>query len=122
MGLIADQGLVAFDTEEQLDQRAKAAYRANRAKGRSFTILEFPYHLVRHHIPKLLGRWLGSVPYHQGAGSSSAIKFLGLWDMVATYGLPLDGMTLGVNDRVSTRELPSRHLDNKIQITRTILI
>ncbi len=115
MGLIADQGLVAFDTEEQLDQRAKAAYRANRAKGRSFTILEFPYQLVRHHIPKLLGRWLGSIPYHQGVRSISSIKFLGLWDTVAAYGLPIDEMTRGVSKWIWPLELPNRKLDKKVQ-------
>jgi uncharacterized protein (DUF2235 family) len=115
MGLIADQGLVAFTTEEQLDQRAKAAYRANRAKGRHKTLLEFPWWIVRDYIPELLGRWFGSTPYNDGARQVNSIKFLGLWDTVAAYGLPIDEMTRGVSRWIWPLELPNRRLHDKVE-------
>ena len=42
------------------------------------------------------------------------IRFLGLWDTVAAYGLPIEEMTRGVSQWIWPLELPSRTPDRTI--------
>ncbi len=106
MGLVLNQGLVQADTEAELDRRAKAAYKSYR-KGRFRT------------------RWTGLLrtasstpqPHVVPTGNKpiERIRFLGLWDTVAAYGLPFDEMTRGVNDWIWPLELPDRILSPAVQ-------
>ncbi len=41
------------------------------------------------------------------------IRFLGLWDTVAAYGLPLDEMTYGISRYIWPLELPNRVLNSE---------
>ena len=43
------------------------------------------------------------------------IAFLGLWDTVAAYGLPVDEMTRGVSRYLWPLELPDRQLDPRVR-------
>ena len=107
IGLILDQGLIPADSisETELDQRAHAAYRA--------------YHKRHFHtnwglIFKQIKTWFGKDTATQSvvpAGRNvPVIRFLGLWDTVAAYGLPVDEMTRGVSQWLWPLELPSHTL------------
>ncbi|MBN8986160.1 MAG: DUF2235 domain-containing protein, partial [Rhizobiales bacterium] len=90
MGLILNQGLVAADSERELDRKAHAAYRAyRRERYHTFWHIEKPLRALRD---KLLPR------YDKADNRAiSRIRFIGVWDTVAAYGLPMDEMTRGVS-------------------------
>lgn len=103
-GMIQLEGLVEFKSEEELDRNAAAAYRAFRAQA-------FPVGRIRVWVPAY--RWLrncmvrlsnyltGSRQYEEvrpatGRPRSAGkvrIRFLGIWDTVAAYGLPVEELT-----------------------------
>jgi hypothetical protein len=89
IGLILNQGLVKFANEGELNAKAQAAYRAYRSNKYSRWNLQYPYQRFRI--------WLDSFSYRPCERPISQIEFLGLWDTVAAYGLPIDEMTRGVN-------------------------
>src|SRR3954469_6998815 len=104
-GLILDQGLVQASNENELDRLATAAFNDYR---------RHKYHTV----------WWGlfhkdrKIPPSATAANNKAvskIRFLGLWDTVAAYGLPVDEMTRGVNKWIWPLELPNRVLSPRVQ-------
>jgi uncharacterized protein (DUF2235 family) len=107
VGLVLDQGLVSAETEGQLDSLAREAYRNYRAR-RFHTSLgvERPFRFVRD----LLMRRLRSGQIERSRRVKK-IRFLGLWDTVAAYGLPVDEMTRGVSRYLWPLELPNHRLD-----------
>lgn len=105
VGLVSREGLVTFRTQEELDRNALAAYREYRKKAFSNNL---PWvkllRLVRDGIDWGLDRLTGSEPYEavkptdgERAAANIRIRFLGLWDTVAAYGLPVDELTQAVN-------------------------
>jgi uncharacterized protein (DUF2235 family) len=88
IGLINQQGLVSRQTEDELDRNARAAYRAYRE-------FAFPSKLP----------WVVAWRFFRGlvqkplSGSVKPIEihFVGLWDTVAAYGLPIDELTTAVD-------------------------
>ncbi|MGV8918904.1 MAG: DUF2235 domain-containing protein [Pseudomonas sp.] len=98
VGLITHEGLLNPMSEEELDRYARAAYRSYRAK-------RFP---SRNPIVPLL-RWLrdqylhlydwlrGFPSYTPNKNRQTSIHFLGLWDTVAAYAIPIDALKKAVN-------------------------
>src|SRR5262245_43732501 len=85
--LIASQGLVCYDNNERnLHRYALASYRAFRKNYRTIWRIETPLRAVRD--------FLLQTPYGQFKRMDAPrIRFLGLWDTVAAYGLPIKEMT-----------------------------
>ena len=111
-GLILDQGLipVANLKEAEFDRLARKAYR--------------DYHRRHFHtnwglIVTQIKKWLGTAPAPRltpPAGRNIPVmRFLGLWDTVAAYGLPIDEMTCGVSQWLWPLEIPSHTLDSRVQ-------
>jgi uncharacterized protein (DUF2235 family) len=105
IGLILDQGLVQADNEIDLDRRATAAYK--------------DYHSRKYHTVwwEIFNRDYKTLP-PTAAGNNKPVKsirFLGLWDTVAAYGLPVDEMTRGASKWIWPLELPSRVLDPRVR-------
>jgi uncharacterized protein (DUF2235 family) len=104
-GLILDQGLVQTANEIDLDRLAKAAFR--------------DYHTRKYHTVwwELFHTDRKIPPSTTAAGNRQVnnIRFLGLWDTVAAYGLPVDEMTRGVNKWIWPLELPNRVLSPRVQ-------
>jgi hypothetical protein len=107
IGLIVDQGLVpaAGISETELDKLARSAYH--------------DYHKTHFHtnwglIVKQLKIWLTKQTKPRAAPPAErnlpVIRFLGLWDTVAAYGLPVDEMTRGVSQWILPLEIPSHTL------------
>ncbi|MGO3928372.1 DUF2235 domain-containing protein [Rhodopseudomonas pseudopalustris] len=112
IGLILDQGLIpaAGISEAELDKQAKKAYRA--------------YHKRHFHTNwGLMWKALKGVvrrkpeePLQIPEGRNvPIIRFLGLWDTVAAYGLPIDEMTRGVSQWLIPLELPNHTLNKAVQ-------
>jgi uncharacterized protein (DUF2235 family) len=112
IGLVLHQGLVTGQTEAEIYEKAKMAYRAYRA-ARFHTVLhlEWIFRVIRDVILFLLGK-----RYNQSQNTPiERIEFLGLWDTVAAYGLPVDEMARGVSQWILPLELPNRSFDLRIQ-------
>jgi uncharacterized protein (DUF2235 family) len=106
MGLIDSQGLVQADNEAELHSLAGAAYRAYRRDRYKNLKFEAPYQWVRNmfgpqYPPKHVRRKV-------------KIRFVGVWDTVAAYGMPIDEMTRGIHQYLWPIELPNNHLSASV--------
>ena len=111
IGLIVDQGLLpgANISETELDRLARQAYHAYHKKH---------FHTNWDLIFKQVKKWLGrDEPPAAGTPTGRnvpVIRFLGLWDTVAAYGLPIDEMTRGVSQWIWPLEIPSHTLHSSV--------
>ena len=104
VGMLFNQGLVSYTTEAELHKKAKAAYRGFRRENfHSIWRIEEIFRLLRDlFVPS---------GYNKADNRPVAsVRFLGLWDTVAAYGLPIEEMTRGVNLWIWPLELPEREL------------
>lgn len=126
-GLVSRYGLVRFESEEQLDRDALAVYRHFRANA-------FPQPPVAKVV-----RWLTSpirkvvlptqlrTEYEATDANGVVtktpidIRFLGLWDTVGAYGLPIDELTIAVDKWIWPMRFDSYDLPPKIQSARQAL-
>jgi uncharacterized protein (DUF2235 family) len=106
MGLIDSQGLIEADNEAELDSLAKAAYRAYRRDRYQNLKFEAPYQWIRNKFG----------PNYPPANvrSNVKIRFVGVWDTVAAYGMPIDEMTRGIHRYLWPIELPGNKLSGSI--------
>jgi uncharacterized protein (DUF2235 family) len=114
IGLILDQGLIDSNgiSDSELDKQAHRAYRSFRQ-----THFHTNWGIAFRAVKRLLGFTKpGSKPRKQvGTIAAPSIRFLGLWDTVAAYGLPIDEMTRGVNQWIWPLELPTHTLNPKVR-------
>ena len=104
LGMVADQGLVTFQSEQELQTRAEKAYRAYRL-GRS--------------REAVLARIFG-IPFQRSYDRAQnrvvrEVRFVGLWDLVAAYGLPIEELSRGVSRYLYPLELPGRVLPSMVK-------
>ena len=105
VGLIMDQGLVSYDgNEADLDRHAAAAFRVYRKKYNTTGGLVGPLRRMRDAVIDARDRLLGRRLYREiekvGEPHSTQpveIEFLGLWDTVDAYGLPVDELTRAID-------------------------
>jgi uncharacterized protein (DUF2235 family) len=125
-GLVHSEGLVTFETEADLDRNAIAAYRAFRKT--AFPVKAWWVFWVP------LGRWVrdllisvwqpitGGVPYAQVERRKDIeIHFVGLWDTVAAYGLPIDELTIAVDKWVWPMRFEDTSLLDRVRHARQAL-
>jgi uncharacterized protein (DUF2235 family) len=115
IGLILDQGLIPIKdgsgkniSETELDRLAHQAYRAYHKRH-----FHTNWGLLLKGIQKLFGKQPATVFEVPEGRNKPVIRFLGLWDTVAAYGLPVDEMTRGVSQWLVPLELPS-HTPNPL--------
>lgn len=108
VGLICDQGLVKYRTEEELDRKAVAAYRAYRRQNSQRTILRLEVFF------RAIRDLFVSGSHDRNERPISQVRFLGVWDTVAAYGLPVDEMTRGISRWLWPLGLPDRQLSEKV--------
>jgi uncharacterized protein (DUF2235 family) len=106
MGLIESQGLVKADNEAELHSLASAAYRAYRRDRYQNLRFEAPYQWLRnkfgpHYPPNEVRK-------------NVKVRFVGVWDTVAAYGMPIYEMTAGIHKYLWPIELPDNHLAKSI--------
>jgi len=111
IGLVLNQGLVRGETDAELYRNAKMAYRAYRAeKFHTFLRIETLFRFIRD-----VFLYLAGIRYDKKANQPiDRIEFLGLWDTVAAYGLPIDEMATGVSRWIWPLELPDRSFNPAI--------
>jgi uncharacterized protein (DUF2235 family) len=108
IGLVINQGLVAYNSEAELDRKIRAAYRAFRMqKFKSTFRLEAPFRWLWHCFV--------SASHDATERPVKRIRFLGLWDTVAAYGLPIEEMMRDISRYLFPLELPDRYLDLKVK-------
>jgi hypothetical protein len=113
IGLVLNQGLVHFANEAELDKKARAAFRAYRHDKYPVWNLQYPFRLVQF--------WLDKLFYKSCETPINSIEFVGVWDTVAAYGLPIDEMTRGVSEWLWPLELPNKTFNDKIKKARHAL-
>jgi len=101
-GLVHSEGLVEFETEAELERNAIAAYRAFRKKAfpaKACWVFWVPLgRLVRDIAVSCWQRLTGAKTYEQiPKRENIEIHFIGAWDTVAAYGLPIDELTIAVD-------------------------
>ena len=110
MGLIDSQGLVKADSEAELHSLASAAYRAYRRHRYEHLKLEAPYQWIRNKFgPQYPPKDPLKVRKH------IKIRFVGVWDTVAAYGMPVDEMTRGIHQYLWPIELPDNRLSDSVK-------
>jgi uncharacterized protein (DUF2235 family) len=117
IGLILHQGLVPYRTEQDLHARARSAYRAFRAERfHSILRVESLFRAVRDGLLFVWDKISGRAPYNKAENTViRSIEFMGLWDTVAAYGLPVEEMTRGVSEWIWPLELPDRVLAPEVK-------
>lgn len=107
--IIASEGLVNFESQAELDWKAKAAYRAHRStRSQSIIGIEPVIHVFLN--------WLSGKRYLRAENRFDVkIRFVGLWDTVAAYGLPVEPMTRALNKWFWPLDLPTRELPSIVQ-------
>jgi len=112
IAFILHQGLVPYSTENDLTARARSAYRAFRAERfHSILGIESIFRLLRDCVLAIWDKITGRKPYDRAQNTAvPTIEFMGLWDTVAAYGLPIEEMTRGVSEWIWPLELPDRIL------------
>jgi uncharacterized protein (DUF2235 family) len=113
MGLIADQGLVQCDGEEALDRAARAAFRDYRwnRHWKAHHLLYLPRKLVQ-----ALSQWRGRA-YAQLDDPrirDVPIEFLGLFDTVAAYQMPVDEIKRAIDYWLMPLSFPDHELSPTI--------
>jgi uncharacterized protein (DUF2235 family) len=104
-GLIHREGLVSFASEAELNRNALAAYRAYRKRAFPTAI---PWvvagRFLRDRLISLWNALTGARSYEKVRAETRALKrasidvhFLGVWDTVVAYGLPVDELTRAVD-------------------------
>lgn len=103
-GLVHSQGLVEFETEADLDRNALAAYRAFRADAfppKSPLVFWVPLgRAIRDYVVSWWQSITGGTRYADVQKSNRKnieIDFIGVWDTVAAYGLPIDELSIAVD-------------------------
>jgi uncharacterized protein (DUF2235 family) len=117
ISLILHQGLVPCVSEAKLDAQAKAAYRAFRAdRFHSVLRIETLFRFIRDVFIYVRDLIIRREAYDRSDNQNvDSIEFVGLWDTVAAYGLPVEEMTRGVSQWIWPLELPKRTLDPRVR-------
>jgi uncharacterized protein (DUF2235 family) len=117
VAFILEQGLVDASSESELDRLAKEAYRAYRADGYcSILRVEWLARRMRNGLVAIADGLQRRTRYDRAKNIEvPKIAFLGLWDTVAAYGLPIDEMTRGFSKWIWPLELPNRELSTRVE-------
>jgi uncharacterized protein (DUF2235 family) len=117
-GLVANQGVILAKEaagEVDLQRLARAAYRRyRRERFHSILHVEWPFRRIRDWLVDLENWLRDRKPYKPEKNAQPKIRFLGLWDTVAAYGLPIDEMTRGFSQWIWPLEFPDRMLSRKV--------
>src|ERR1700682_3107879 len=122
-GLVHSEGLVTFATEAELERNAIAAYRAYRKKKfqpKAWWVFWVP--LGRWVRDKAISFWqflTGDMPYDEVEKRKDIeIHFVGVWDTVVAYGLPLEELTTAVDKWVWPMKFQDTSLLERVQHAR----
>ena len=106
IGIITQYGLVPYKTDAELHRAAVAVYRENRTRfeRRALTTV---FRFLRHHALKAKRRLLRLAAPAQATIKVERIAFVGVWDTVAAYGMPIIELTRGIDRCIWPMDLPN---------------
>lgn len=113
--------------DEDLDRRVNAAYRQFRKTAFSPSLLSLVGAPLRDWLIDKKDKITGTEPYDSKANlessnsNSAVIKFLGVWDTVDAYGMPIDEMTRAWDRFVWPLSAKDRDLSKRVQHARHAL-
>jgi len=111
IGLVVSQGLIPFTTEDDLDGKAIAAYREFRRARYGTKKAGVLFRPLRDLWVAIENVILRRESYNASTNRKvESVRFLGLWDTVAAYGLPVDEWAIGIDRFIWPLELPDRKL------------
>lgn len=114
-GMIATEGIAKYNGDNALlDWKVRAAFRSYRKKRNYQTALSFVARPVRD---ALLAMKDGGKTYDslRDCHQNINIEFLGVWDTVAAYGLPIEELTNGWDKLIWPLSMPDRNLSAKVK-------
>lgn len=120
IGLVARIGLVPFDDEQELRRNAKGAYRTYRGNLRTNKYTNWltvtPFRLLRD-VMIAAWYWLRRYKLYSEIKPIKvpSIQFLGLWDTVDAYGLPMDELKRGVDLWIWPMSFADQDLNPKVR-------
>lgn len=122
-GLIMKQGLVPYDgNEAELQRLAAGAYRAYRRQYTTVLGLLWPLRDLRDVVIDFRDRLAGRPQYRHvtkrgGPESDNPLKieFLGLWDTVDAYGLPIDELARVIDRFIWPFRMPDLNLNPRVK-------
>jgi len=124
-GLVAEQGLVENTSESDLKTYARDAYRQFRRKFKQTGGL---VELLRNIRDGLITLWRRITRNRTYAEQREAhpnhmpnVEFLGVWDTVAAYGMPIAEITRGIDDWIWPLSMPNYQLSDKVMRARHAL-
>jgi uncharacterized protein (DUF2235 family) len=106
-GFIAHEGIIRPDSRVSLRALAAAGFRRYRERYSSAFRLEVPGRIIRDLLLKLIPGTVKDYDERRKENHKPRISHLGLWDMVAAYGLPMDELTRAAG-WIYPLSLPSR--------------
>jgi uncharacterized protein (DUF2235 family) len=136
-GLVIRQGLVPHAPESEMARMALLSYRAYRKKCfRTKTGIETPFRNLRDAVAKLLDRLKGRAEYDPTCKTENGlpdangrrintggvkIRFLGVWDTVAAYGMPIEELRVAIDKLIFPLTFTSTDLLKDVNCARHAL-
>lgn len=125
VGLIASEGIAPYDGREaELDRLVAAAYRNYRKSYGTRLGAVTPFRKLRDGVIAFFDRLRGRETYGQARSRSRPapeIAYVGLWDTVDAYGLPIDELTRAIDKVFWPLSIPTRRLSDKVRLARHAL-
>jgi uncharacterized protein (DUF2235 family) len=116
-GLVLSQGLVRWNSEEELQLLANAAYREYRVKQfqRTFSLAVVGRFIASTFVA-LRNSVAGRTPYDSTKNRQvPSIAFLGLWDTVDAYGVPIKELKIGIDKFIWPLSFDNMQLDPRVE-------
>jgi uncharacterized protein (DUF2235 family) len=111
LGLILHQGLLTCEGEAELHRYARDAYRVYRREfNQTGGLVEFFRGLRDIAIRGWRGTWHKRPPLYaliSRGNERPTVKFIGVWDTVSAYGLPIAELTRGIDDWIWPLSMPN---------------
>ena len=136
-GLVIRQGLVPHASESEMARMALLSYRAYRKECfKTKTRIEAPLRHIRDAVAKLLDRLRGRPEYdptrktQNGLPPADAarintggvkIRFLGVWDTVAAYGMPIEELRVAIDKLIFPLTFTNTQLLDDVRCARHAL-
>jgi len=122
IGLVVTEGVLRCATEESLRRYARDAYRAYRKCYVQTGGLVQPIRAIRDWVVRRWRRLFDQPLYSEIEKQAvDRIEFVGVWDTVAAYGLPITEMTRGIDEVVWPLSMPNYRLSDKVRRARHAL-
>ncbi|BBQ01152.1 hypothetical protein BSFA1_62800 (plasmid) [Burkholderia sp. SFA1] len=123
VGFITHEGLVRFRSDEELHRYARAAYRHYRSERLKSSVLVKAARGVRDLALAAITKIRGLESYEKvrstnirgGDGEQIPIRFLGLWDTVSAYGVPIKELKKAISKAFWPMEFHELSLSSNVQ-------